>query len=88
VDIKGVPAKSAAVHNRSSKVSKSTEIEKKEGAERRTIHEDRIAPPFVDWKAVVGQFGQLERKENRQYGQYSTYSYPRYQSVYRLHDRE
>ena len=51
----------------SERSSKSTGIEKKERAERRTLHEDVIAPP-IDCKAP---FGQLERKEDRQYRQYS-----------------
>jgi hypothetical protein len=51
VSIKGVPAKSASVHNRFRNVSKSTGIEKKEGAERRTIHEDQLTenPPLGSW---------------------------------------
>ena len=66
--IKGVLAKSASVHAR--------EISKRTGNEkgRRTIRENRIAPP-IDLNAT---FGQLEREENGQQRQHRACLQPRY----------
>ena len=65
--IKGVAAKSASVHTIPERLARRQAI--KTGG-RRTVHEDRIAPP-IDWKAP---FGQLEREENSQQRQYSACS--------------